>query len=281
MCKVCDFCCQDKLDEARFSSNSFKAGFKDSLYLNNWQQCSSGTLLFCFLVNLDCQIKVIEGSWWTPWLFCSLEKWFPRMKQMTVNISDIEHVFQTTGLSTIRWVQLSQREQEDFFCLVDHIALSVNMNYVGLVLSRTIRCPAKSTSTHCRTNVTTWERRCTVWLYPLEKMQCVSGSYKFNASAALCRNCIHIRRHVCVLRVYFASQCTKYGCVLVPVVSQAWLSDGLDIKLAGRERGKWRRIGAGIVLLRYSTWWLMRKFSHRGLSIKNNNCKRWKGKKRI
>lgn len=51
-------------------------------------------------------------------------------------------------------------------------------------------------------------------------------------------------------------------------------------RLAGRERAKWRHIGAGIVLLRYSTGWLMRKFSHRGLSIKHNNCNGWKTKKK-
>lgn len=62
------------------------------------------------------------------------------------------------------------------------------------------------------------------------------------------------------------------------MVSEARQSDGLAVRLAGRERAKWRHIGAGIVLLRYSTGWLMRRFSHRGLSFKNNNSKRWKKK---
>ena len=66
----------------------------------------------------------------------------------------------------------------------------------------------------------------------------------------------------------------------VPVVSGVRQSNGLAVRLAGRERAKWRHISAGIVLLRYSAGRLMRKFGHRGLSVKNNNCKRG-GKIRI
>lgn len=67
--------------------------------------------------------------------------------------------------------------------------------------------------------------------------------------------------------------------VSVPVVSEMRQRDGLALWLAGRQRAKWRYIGAGIVFLRYSTGQLMSKFSHRGLSIKNNGCERWEGKK--
>lgn len=84
--------------------------------------------------------------------------------------------------------------------------------------------------------------------------------------------------YVCVC--LYIHLCTEYRCVLVPVVSEVRQSNVLAGRLAGRERAKWRHIGAGIVLLRYSTGWLMRKFSHRGLSIKHNNCKGWKRKKK-
>lgn len=66
--------------------------------------------------------------------------------------------------------------------------------------------------------------------------------------------------------------------ISVPVVSEVRLSNGIAVRLAGWGRAKWRHIGAGIVLLRYSAGRLMRKFSHRALSSKNNNCKRWKKK---
>lgn len=51
-------------------------------------------------------------------------------------------------------------------------------------------------------------------------------------------------------------------------------SNELAARLAGRERAKWRHIGAGIVLPHYTAGWLMRKFCHRGLSVKNKTTAR-------
>lgn len=92
----------------------------------------------------------------------------------------------------------------------------------------------------------------------------------------LCTYCLHLWAFVYKSASWH--KCTTYRCVSVPVVSEVRQSNELAVRLAGRERAKWRHIGAGIVLLRCSTGRLMRKFSHRGLSIKNNNCKRWKKK---
>lgn len=63
-------------------------------------------------------------------------------------------------------------------------------------------------------------------------------------------------------------------CVSVPVVCRGRQSNELAARLTGRERAKWRHIGAGRVLPHYNTGWLMRKFCHRGLSVKNKTTAR-------
>lgn len=75
-------------------------------------------------------------------------------------------------------------------------------------------------------------------------------------------------------------KCRKDSYVSAPAVSEVRQSDGLAVRLVGRERAKWRYIGAGIVVLHYPARQLMRKFSHRGLSIKKTTTAR-DGRKKV
>ena len=55
--------------------------------------------------------------------------------------------------------------------------------------------------------------------------------------------------------------------------SEVRQSNGLAVRLAGGERAKWRHIGAGIVLLRYSIGRLMRELCHRGFLLKTTTAR--------
>ena len=57
-----------------------------------------------------------------------------------------------------------------------------------------------------------------------------------------------------------------------PVVITVGQSDGSAAELTSTERAKWRHIDAGVVLLHYSTWQLMREFSHRGFLLKTTTA---------